>query len=330
MKHLLHPKHWDAIIIRSLMIACTVVLIGTAGYTWIEGWSLWKSLFFTLVTLSTVGYGDYGLTEGGERFTAVLLVGGIGTVSITIGQILQRIMSKMTQPELRMIEQIKKMQDHVIVCGLGRTGSRVIERMIAAGQQVAVIDNNERLVQNARKRGCVAITGDATSDEALLDAGLMRASSLAAVTSSDAVNAMICLSAHALAPELNIIARAEDESSISKLKRAGANEVLSPSSYGGDGIAQQILHPKVASLMPGLQGPDAGLSFVEFIVDRKSETIAELGARHPRLVFIAARNQAGDVMLRPGGDQVLSEGDVLIIAGEPSEVESLRSTKAAA
>jgi len=206
----------------------------------------------------------------------------------------------------------------------------IIVRSLLVACAVVVIDNNETLIQNARLHGTVAITGDATSDETLLDAGLLTASSVAAVTSSDAVNAMICLTAHALAPDVKIVARAEDESAICKLKRAGADEVLSPACYGGDGIAQQILHPQVASLMPGLHGSDEGLSFVEFVVDHDNTTIAKLGAKHPRLVFIASRSHDGEVKLRPSGNQELNKGDVLIIAGEPHEIEMLRKAKAAA
>ena len=325
---------WDPIVFRSLLLIFAVVLFGTAGYTWIEGWSPWKSLFFTLVTLTTVGYGDYGLSEAGERFTAVIMIGGIGTVSYTASLVLQRLMTRATQPQRRSIERIRKMQDHHIVCGLGRTGIRAIQKLLEEGAQVAAIDADADRVAQARELGIMAIVGDATSDDALGVAGIERASAVAAVTSSDAVNALICLTVHALNPELRIIARAEDESSICKLRRAGADSVISPASYGGDGVAENMLRPDVARLLPGLQGSDDGLHFAEITVTPHSvhegKSVRELGVANPDLVFIAIRDPQGKSRLRPEGSHVLKSGEVVVVTGDALHIEGLRSNRRAA
>ncbi len=321
---MLVPSNWDPIIVRSLLVASAVIVFGTAGYTWIEGWTPWQSLFFTLVTLTTVGYGDYGLSPQGERFTAILMVGGIATVSFTVSQILQRILSKVSQPEVRMSELARQCKDHVVLCGLGRTGLRIADRLEEGGVQVVGIDSDEACVEEFRQRGLIAITGDATSDETLERAGLANARAVAVATASDAANAMICLSAHAIAPDTQIVARAEAESSICKLKRAGATEVLSPTSYGGDGIAQQILHPEVASILPGLHENDSdGIMFVEYKITEPDLTIAKLGTRHPRLIFIAHRTKEGKSVLRPEGATALYEGDAVVIAGAREEIYQL-------
>ncbi|GAB5496509.1 MAG: potassium channel protein [Phycisphaerales bacterium] len=321
---ILLPQKWDSIIVRSLLIACAVIAIGTAGYSWIEGWTLWQSLFFTLVTLTTVGYGDYGLSPQGERFTAILMVGGIATISFTFSQVLQRILTKISQPEVRMRELARQCQDHVVLCGLGRTGLRIADRLEESGVQIVGIDSDESRVENLRERGMIAITGDATSDETLERAGLANARAVAVATASDSANAMICLSARAIAPDTPIVARAEAESSICKLQRAGATEVLSPSSYGGDGIAQHILHPGVASIMPGLHENDAeGVMYVEYKVTETDLTIAKLGARHPRLIFIAHRTKDGGSVFRPEGSTQLQMGDSIMIAGARDEIYQL-------
>lgn len=318
------PHHWDPIIVRSLLVATVVILLGTAGYSWIEGWTPWQSLFFTLVTLTTVGYGDYGLSPSGERFTAVLMVGGIATISFTFSQILQRILTKISQPEIRMNELARQCRDHVVLCGLGRTGLRIADRLEEGGAQIVGIDSDESKVEALRQRGMIAITGDATSDETLERAGLANARAIAVATASDAANAMICLSAHAIAPDTPIVARAEDETSICKLKRAGATEVLSPTSYGGDGIAQHILHPGVASILPGLhENENEGIVFVEYKVTEPDMTIAKLGARHPRLIFIAHRTKDGKSRLRPEGSTQLLQGDAVVIAGACDEIYQL-------
>ncbi len=323
-----YPGSWDPTIRRSLLMMGLVVGMGTAGYTWIEGWSPWQSLFFTLVTLTTVGYGDYGLSAAGERFTAVLMIGGIAIVSYTASQILHFAISKATYPERRMMQQAKQMSGHFIVCGLGRTGQRVIRRLMEEDALLVAIDQNPKLVEEARQQGIVAFEGDATSDQSLLDAGIERATSLAAVTSSDAANAMICLTARALATEISIIARAEEEASVCKLKRAGADRVVSPASYGGDGIAANLLHPEVARLLPGLEDGHGDVEFVEYLVSPSSaacgKSILELGKAHPKLVFVASHAKGGTTQIRPPATHVLSEGEVLVMAGTQADLEALR------
>jgi len=327
-------RTWDPVVWRSLLLAFVVVTFGTAGYTWVEGWSPWRALFFTLVTLTTVGYGDYGLSESGERFTAVLMIGGIGSLSYSVSLLLHRLMSRVVRPEKRMLERIKKMNGHTLVCGLGRTGQRVIDRLVHEGFQVVAIDSDQKRVESLRQRGVTAIEGDATSDDTLLEAGIERVRAVAAVTSSDAINALICLSAHALAPEANLIARAEDESSICKLRRAGAHHVMSPATYGGDGIAEHIVRPEVARLLPGLEGAEEGLQFAELCVVLGSRfekmSIGALGAAHPRLAFVAARVSGGEVTIRPSAERVLEVGDVLVVAGQAVDVRAMRHWKLAA
>ena len=330
------PTAWDPIVRRSMVLICLVIAIGTGGYSLIEGWTFWPSLFFTLVTLTTVGYGDYGLSDAGERFTAVLMIGGIGTVSYMASQILQRVLTRAVQPERIMCDKAMSMRNHFVVCGLGRTGLRVIERLAADGAPVVAIDCDERRVEHARNRGIVAIVGDATTDESLNAASIRHAAGLAAVTSVDASNAMICLTAHAIAADITIIARAEDEASICKLMRAGANQVVSPVSYGGDGIAQSMLRPEVARLLPGLQGGDEALNFAEVSITENSphrgRTIRQLGESLPRLVIIAVRGADGVFVMRPTSSRTLTTGDVLVVAGDSADMTTLRqqSTRTAA
>ncbi|MCA9293471.1 MAG: potassium channel protein [Phycisphaerales bacterium] len=319
---------WDLVVWRSLALLACIVGAGTVGYVWIEGWSAWKSFFFTIVTLSTVGYSDNNLSEAGQRFTAVLMIVGIGAVSYTATSLLNRAISTAAHPERRIMQRIQHMQNHYIVCGLGRTGHRVIERLRQADAQVVAIDADSKAVEHAREHNIAAIEGDASLDETLAEAGVDRAIALAAVTSSDAVNALICLTARALAPNITVIARAEDESSIRKLRRAGATNVVSPASYGGDGVAEHMLHPEVAHLLPGLQGENAALNFAEVFITQTSphheRTIAELSNEHPRVVVIASRPRNAEVIVCPSPTHKLQDGEVLVVAGLPADVNALR------
>ncbi|MEO0512434.1 MAG: potassium channel family protein [Planctomycetota bacterium] len=315
----------DPAVSRPLLALGLVVVLGTAGYAWIEGWATWKSLFFTLVTLTTVGYGDYGLSEAGERFTAVLMICGIGTVSYSVSRVIQAAVRRNLEPERRMKKQANAMSGHHVVCGFGRLGRRVVERLGESGASFVVIDREPANVERARAEGHVALEGDATEDAVLEAAGLARAVSVAAVTSSDAVNAMICLTARAMATDVSIVARADDAGSAQKLRRAGAMRVVTPTSYGGDGVAEGMLRPNVAALMFGEDDSGGGaadaLSFGQLMVDRRlsGKTIADAGAMHPGVVFVAVCPPGRSAELRPEEDRLLRLGDVLVIAGRGAE-----------
>ena len=320
----------DPMIGRSLLLIAIIVGFGAAGYTLIEGWSPWKSLFFTLVTLTTVGYDDYGLSPAGERFTAVLMIGGIATVSYTGSRLLQRAVNHAAHPERRTMQQIRNMNHHYVVCGLGRTGRRVVDRLLEEEAAIVAIDPDERAVEEMRARGVHAFEGDASIDDTLAKAGVDRACAIAAVTSSDAVNALICLTARALAPETILIARAEDSSSIRKLQRAGATNVVAPATYGGDGVAEYMLRPDVAHLLPGLHTEGAALDVAEIFISSESphcgRTIGEICNDDPRLVFVAARGTDHLVTVHPGPDHALEDGEVVVIAGFPDAVRAMRAT----
>jgi voltage-gated potassium channel len=310
------------------MVCSVVVIFGTAGYTWIEGWTAWQSLFFTLVTLTTVGYGDYGLSEHGERFTAVLMIGGIASVSYAASQFIQYATSCALLPEQKMIQRAKRLKGHYIVCGLGRTGQRVMTLLREEGIPFVAIDTDEALVDRARDDGAIALCGDATLDRVLLDAGILSADSVAAVTSLDTVNAMICLTTRALSADIKISARAEGEESVQKLSRAGANSVINPTRYGGDGIAQSLMHPEAASLLYGSgDGTRRALQFSEIVVSKRNgwidRPVVDLGMSNPGVVIVGIRECNGDLTMRPDSKRMLLDGDILVIAGSSDDVKNL-------
>jgi len=322
------PIRFDSAVTRALLVCTFVLLFGTTGYIYIEGWDPWHAFFFTLYTLTTVGYGDDGISESAQKFTAVLMIGGIASVSYTLSQIVQYATSKAIDTEKQMINKAAKLQEHCIVCGLGRTGYHVIQRLDDQGIPVVVVDNDEQLVKQARDRGIIAILGDATHDKSLIDAGINRATAIAATTSSDSINAMICLTAHALAPDIPIAARAEDEDSINKLTRAGAKSVISPTRYGGEGIADSMLRPMVADVLYGTKDEgDNKLHFRELPItkdnNRSGLTIAQLIEGYPSIAYIASRNTSGQFDMRPGTDQVLNDGDFLLVAGQNKDLAAI-------
>lgn len=331
------PWNWDPILRRSMIFLAAVIVAGTGGYTWIEDWSPWRSFFFTLITLTTVGYGDYGLTPTGEKFTAFVMVGGIATVSYCLTQILEFITTRAMKPERKIMQQIQRLSGHHIVCGAGSMGRRVIERLEAQGEVVVAIDSDPQIVEQIRDRGLVAMQGDATSDKTLHDAGIERAKSLAAVTVSDAANALICLSAHAIAPELPIVARAEHTGSATKLRRAGAQTVISPTMYGGDGIAEFMARPDIARIMFGDGGSDSSVDcpmrVMELTINQPEATaggsVAAFELAHPNLTVVAVRGVKGEFDVKPDKERSLGVGDSVMVAGLVMDLGMLVRNQAA-
>lgn len=311
---------------RSLLVCVLILATGTFGFMITEGWGPWQSLYFTLVTLTTVGYGDYGVSVAGKAFSVFIMLVGIGTISYCLSQIVQYATTRSLQSEACMIRQASQMNNHYIVCGMGQTGLRVARKLVGEGHDVVVIDSCEEHIKQLRADGFVALHGDAANDHILLFAGIERATGLAAVTSCDSSNAMICLGASAQNPNLHIIARAECDSAVEKLKRAGATEVINPSRYSGDGIVESLVRPEVSHLLYG--GSTDSLQFAEYKGEElslsDSSSLRSLLTSHPRLVLIGTRSANGEMEMRPDLDDAIRGNGTIVLAGTNEELVRFR------
>ena len=319
------PQNWNRSVRRVVLAFIAVFTIGTFGYMTIEGWSPWQAFYMTLITVTTVGYSDYDKSENAQMFSALLMLGGIGTISYCLSQIVQYATTKATNPESRMLKLASKLSNHFIICGMGRTGERVARKLAGEGKDFIVIDESEDLVDQFRRDGMIALRGNATDDMTLMVAGIDRASGLAAVTSNDAANAMICLTAKALNPDLHIAARAETDSAVGKITRAGADVVINPCRYGGDGIVESLVRPEVSCLL--FSNPSIGsgsLRFVEYKVSNLDTchhvTIESLLQDYPGIVFIASRLPGGELKVRPDVHHELKSEESLVFAGTAEDI----------
>ncbi|MFT5423521.1 MAG: voltage-gated potassium channel [Phycisphaerales bacterium] len=304
---------------RSLLLLAGVLVLGTGGYTLTEGWSPWESFFFTIVTITTVGYGDHGVSHNGQVFTAVMMVLGIGSLTYTVGQLVQAAVAFGFDQERNMRRQILNLRNHVIVCGLGRIGTQVCELLDEAGAGFVVIDLSEQKVEQARRRGWIALDGDATDDHLLQDAGIAQARALVSVASRDSDNIVVTLSARSIAPGLDIYSRAEHADSVRKIRRAGATHVVSPVMVGGQKITEAILRPSLVGLLDPVLGGGQAVRLFEIQIEANSplagRTIDQIGAAHREVVFVAMAHEDGTVGVRPEPSQTLSPGQTYVIAG---------------
>jgi voltage-gated potassium channel len=243
--------------IRNLLGGVTfVVLVGalaTMAYV-ANGWKLGDAIYMVIITVFTVGYGEVRPVNTLELriLTETLIVLGCTGMIFLTGALVQLITFSTLQQFLghkRMQSQIGALSGHVIICGFGRIGLILARELAAGGRQFVVVERDEDRAAHARELGYLLITGDATEEAVLITAGVARAKVIATVLPSDAANVFITLSARALNPSLEIVARGEDSSTESKLRQAGANQVVLPAHIGAERVAEIILFPTTASLL---------------------------------------------------------------------------------
>jgi voltage-gated potassium channel len=306
-----------------------VVVAGTLGMHWIEGWGLWEAFYFTIITVTTVGYGDHGASESGQQFATLLMLVGIGSVSYTFAAVVQGMVAHQLAWRRRMQQRIDGLHDHVILCGYGRIGTTIANQLRSAGRAFVVVDLGDEAVRDALEDGLVVLQGDATHEKVLIAAGLDRATHLvvAIERSSDAI--VTALTARGLCPLITIIASADSDDERRKFELAGVDRTVEPFTLGGIEVAQRILRPKVADFLSH-DSSNSDLAVAEVEVLAGSALIGcelrALGAEHYEHVSFVRFERPGEPILTPPrGTQVLALGDHLIVAGDPEQVAAMHA-----
>jgi voltage-gated potassium channel len=316
-----------------------LTVFGTIGYRVIEGWSLLDALYMTAITLTSVGYEEvHPLSETGQGFTMFLLVGGITGIGIWFALITAFIVEIDLTDLLRRRKSEKelvRMDDHVVICGAGRTGRQVIEELVAAGQPFVVIERERSTIEELYRAlpEALVIAGDATLDHNLVEARVAHARALVASLSADADNLFVCLSARHLNADLLIVARAHEEQALDKMFRAGADRVVSPNVSSAVQMASFILRPSVMSLVDVMaHSGDLSLRLEQAEIPSTSplagQTLmdAAIPQRTGLIVIAVEKDTYGErqFLFNPVASTRLDAGDELIVLGEPEQVETLR------
>lgn len=309
-------------------VSLALVLIGTLGYCFIEGWSLLDGLYMTVITLSTIGYGEVRpLSDSGKVFTILLILGGVFTFLYTATEIIRAVVSgevaEMLGKQQRELA-LAEVHNHIIVCGYGRMGQLVCREFARDEVPFVLIDISEEALHDLDLPGGLALVGDATSDEVLRHAGIDRARALVTVMASDADNLFTTLSARLLRSDLFIVARVEAVESEAKLLRAGANRVVSPYLIAGRQMALSALQPL---LVESVQSAGAGEPVLaQLLFDREAAgvSIAALLGACPNTTVLALR-RAGDLLVAPQHSQELQPGDELIVLGPEAELAQIHT-----
>ncbi|HEY9675835.1 MAG TPA: potassium channel protein [Waterburya sp.] len=311
-----------------------VALIGTLWYRLVEGWSWSDAVFMTVITLATVGYGETNpLGTRGRLFTIALILMGVISIGYIVNRFTEAIIQGYFQEGIRLRQRrrlIDTLTDHYILCGFGRTGRQIALEFKAEGIPFVTIDSQVEQVEAAQDLGCVAVHGDATLDDTLLNVGIERAICLVAALPSDAENLYTVLSAKTLNPKIRAIARASTEEAVKKLQRAGADAVVSPYITGGKRMAAAALRPQVLDFMDGiLTGGDRAFYMEEFLLDLQTSPVVGQTIREARLrsqtgaLVLAIRRADDELIVGPNGDTKLLPGDLLISMGTVEQLRQL-------
>jgi voltage-gated potassium channel len=311
-----------------------LILTGTIGFHLIENWPLFDSLYFTVVTLTTIGYGDLvPQSRPGKVFTMVLALSGIFTLFYASAEVIRAVIGGEIKDMLgrrRMDQNLAAMNNHLIVCGLGRMGRLVCQEFANAGVPFVAIDHGAREVTSFNVPGGIALEGDATSDAVLARAGVQRARALVAVVGSDADNLYITMSARLLNEKLFIVARAENESAEQKLVRAGANRVVSPYVIGGTRVAQAVLRPAVVDFIElATRTQHLELQIEETAIAPRSR-LAGMTLKDSRIrqdmgiILVAIKKPAGQMLFNPSPEATLEARDILITLGNRAQLDELQ------
>ena len=314
-----------------LVILVGVLVAGTFGYRYLEGWTLLQSFFSSVLVISTLGLVRAPESPGGQVLTIGLIVTGVGTLFYLLTQIAEKIIetSLGSQQERRMKREIAAMEGHYIICGYGRVGQHAADELSSQKQQFVIVDTDEGVVERARAGGCLGVVGDATEDDILRVVGIERAAGLLITTPSDAANVFITLSARSFNPDLLIIVRASADSAEAKLKKAGADHVIAPETIGGKRMAALAVRPEAADLADSLVGSQEDHGWLDQTTVEAGSSLAgqrigesrlykEAGAR-----IIAIRRKNGQTLLNPGTNEYIREGDILISVGVREEIAKL-------
>jgi voltage-gated potassium channel len=308
-----------------------VIVAGTVGYMAL-GFAWLDALYQTVTTVATVGFREVQpLSGGGQVFTIVLILVGVATALYTFTLVLEAVVEGQVQEVLgrkRMEREIARMSDHVIVCGFGRVGRNLAQYVTGAGHDVVVIDNDPARATAAEGSGHVVL-GDATTDEALKEAGIERARVLVTTLTTDAANLFVTLTARSLRPDLFIVARARVESSEAKLAQAGADRVVNPQGIGGARMAAFVLQPHVAEFLDIVMH-DGSLEFrLEEVPLPKGSPLAGRSLRDAHIrdstgaLILALRDSEGEFTTNPTPETVLEAGQILIAIGTEVQLTAL-------
>ena len=316
----------------ALILVLAVTIAGTIGYR-MGGLDWEEALYQTMVTITTVGYAD--LTPGKSMRPFTILMVALGPillallVSVITGSLIEEQFTDYFG-RAKMESKTRKLRDHLILCGYGRFGQTVASQLERRGTKFVVLERDVEHVQDARRSDYICLQGDATEEDLLTRAGIADARGLITTIDSDAANVYVTLTAKQMNPAVKVVALALDESATSKLRAAGADEVISPYQLGGTWMAQAMTSPLVTDFLKIATGVNPLNYYMDEVRVHAGSSLAGQTLRDSPIrrdhgvIVLAVRGSDGKLVTNPRPDITLAENDVLVVLGEEQQLSGLK------
>jgi len=325
-------KSIQNVIIASFVLL-GILLFGTVGYMSLENWQLLDALWMSIITMSTVGFGEVApLDPPGRVLTIIIILSTIMVGGYAVGNIGAFVFGGEIINILRgrkLEKDIERLKDHTILVGYGRVGREAAAEW--ADKNLVIIESNPKNLGEAVRSGFLTIQGDATQDDTILRAGIKRARAIMIATANIADNVLVSLTARELNPNIIISVRGDDPSSEFKLKRAGANKVVLPHQIGGRRLAAFIQYPNVVDFLDFvMHGDDLSLRLQEFTIHPDSplsgKTLAESDIIKTTggALVMAVKPKSERLVVAPFPDYMIGEGDQLVTLGTDIMLERMK------
>lgn len=318
----------------SLGLAAFVIVVGTLGFMYLENWPVLDSLYMTIITLSTVGFGEVRqLHDESRMFTMVLIILGVavgGLTATSLGRVIVEGQFKELVLRRKMEKKLRRMENHYIVAGYGRVGRQVALEFMRRHVPFVVIERDPAAIDQLTANEILFVEGDATDEDVLREAGIERAQTLISTLPDEAHNVYLTLTARHMSSTLTIIARADVEEEEKKLIRAGANNVVSPHVLGGVRMAMAATQPNVVDFVQMTGFGTEGLIIEEMTIPQSStlndKTIVESGLKDKYgVTIIGIKKQGEKMVINPTPKTTLNPGDILVLIGDQANVEQLNA-----
>lgn len=319
-------------------VVLSIMLIGIIGFIFIEGLSFFDALYMTVITVTTIGYGEVkSLSPTGRVFNICFILASFSLITYAVATVSRYLTNGELQLYLKnrkLMAQVKKLNNHVIICGFGRNGQQAAKTLQAHGVDFIVIDNRKEMIDlwvQHNGDNILYIIGDATDDTILKQAGIDNAFSLVCALPNDANNVFIVLSARNLNPQLKIISRASNQSSVSKLKKAGADSISMPELLGGIFMATQVSKPDVIEFIEFLTGEEGDSINIESVdYDKLPPEIRDTPLKNimdwkkTGVTCIGIKDNGGKFIINPSNSLTISQGMKVIVLGSSQQINNMK------
>lgn len=318
----------------AVFFLCLVFFVGILGFHWIEGYQFIDAFYMTVITVSTVGLSmGEPLSEEGRLFTAFLIIFSISIYAYAISVLTSYFIDgelKLFLKAYKVEKQINNLSGHIIICGYGRNGKEAVRKLQAHKRKFVVIESNPQRISLLKEHDILCVEDDATLDSTLEKVNINSAQALITTLPKDADNVFIVLSAREQNSKLTIISRASETRSDSKLKKAGANNVIMPDKVGGSHMASLVITPDVVEFLDNISVEGTGdinleeLTVSDFPDHTAVRVLGDLEARYTTgCTVIGFKSYAGDYIVNPGADTVLAANSKLFVLGKREQICAL-------